>query len=178
MRLQCGHCGSLLFVTLSVPSSSAESDATPMGLRTPCPAGVCDCGHQQLLETPGGDWRPLRLNRTEENKLLERLRSVTTLEQLQQLLAKMQAQLGMQVTLVPSRTETRSLRGISIQVAEQPGLCRKVRQSVPAAIRRGMEQHPAVVYALLNAHGGLFTDSDSSNDGSSPPEQPSSRAVL
>ena len=32
------------------------------------------------------------------------------------------------------------------------GLCRKTRQAIPAAIRRGLEKRPEVAYALLNAH--------------------------
>ncbi|MGV8274857.1 hypothetical protein ACV33R_31450, partial [Pseudomonas aeruginosa] len=34
----------------------------------------------------------------------------------------------------------------------RPGLCRKTRQAIPAAIRRGLEKRPEVAYALLNAH--------------------------
>ena len=30
---------------------------------------------------------------------------------------------------------------------EQPGLCRKTRQAIPAAIRRGLEKRPEVAYA-------------------------------
>ena len=35
---------------------------------------------------------------------------------------------------------------------EQPGLCRKTRQAIPAAIRRARRKRPEVAYALLNAH--------------------------
>ena len=43
------------------------------------------------------------------------------------------------------------MRGIRMRFEEQPGLCRKTRQAIPAAIRRGGEA-PEVAYALLNAH--------------------------
>ena len=44
------------------------------------------------------------------------------------------------------------MRGIRMRFEEQPGLCRKTRQAIPAAIRRGLEKRPEVAYALLNAH--------------------------
>ena len=44
------------------------------------------------------------------------------------------------------------MRGIRMRFEEQPGLCRKTRQAIPAAIRRGTEKRPEVAYALLNAH--------------------------
>ena len=43
------------------------------------------------------------------------------------------------------------MRGIRMRFEEQPGLCRKTRQAIPAAIRRGTKR-PEVAYALLNAH--------------------------
>ncbi|MNP86014.1 hypothetical protein D3C76_1860090 [compost metagenome] len=44
------------------------------------------------------------------------------------------------------------MRGIGIRLLDQPGLCRKTRQAIPAAIRRGLENHPEIAYELLNAH--------------------------
>ncbi|MEA3168620.1 MAG: hypothetical protein QOI97_1568, partial [Pseudomonas sp.] len=35
---------------------------------------------------------------------------------------------------------------------ELPGMCRKTRQAIPAAIRRGMEKRPEIAYRLLDAH--------------------------
>ncbi|MFZ2220349.1 MAG: hypothetical protein WAV85_16945, partial [Rhodoferax sp.] len=49
----------------------------------------------------------------------------------------------------------RTLRGITIRVVAQPGLCRKTRQAIPAAIKRSLAQRPDLAYALLNV-GGLF----------------------
>ena len=50
----------------------------------------------------------------------------------------------------------RTLRGITILVHEQPGLCRKTRQAIPVAIKKGMDQRPEITYELLN-EGGLFS---------------------
>ena len=44
------------------------------------------------------------------------------------------------------------MRGLAIQIDELPGLCRKTRQSIPTAIRRGLEKRPDIAYGLLNAH--------------------------
>jgi hypothetical protein len=49
------------------------------------------------------------------------------------------------------------VRGISIQLAERPGLCKKTRLAIPAAIRRCLDQNPDIVYALLDTHGLLGT---------------------
>jgi len=51
----------------------------------------------------------------------------------------------------PSANEVRTVRGISIELAEQRGLCRKTREAVPAAIRRCFERTPEIVYALLDS---------------------------
>ena len=50
------------------------------------------------------------------------------------------------------------MRGIRMRFEEQPGLCRKTRQAIPAAIRRGLEKRPEVAYALLNAHDCCATE--------------------
>jgi hypothetical protein len=44
------------------------------------------------------------------------------------------------------------MRGIVIELDDQPGLCRRTRQSIPAAIRRGLERNPQVAFRLLDAH--------------------------
>jgi hypothetical protein len=46
----------------------------------------------------------------------------------------------------------RTARGLNIQLAPCPGLCKKTRQAVPAAVRRCLDNHPDIVYAILNAH--------------------------
>lgn len=44
------------------------------------------------------------------------------------------------------------MRGIAIRLADQPGLCRKTRQTIPAAIRRALERRPEIAYRLLDDH--------------------------
>jgi len=44
------------------------------------------------------------------------------------------------------------MRGIQIVIDELPGMCRKTRQAIPAAIRRGLEKNPEIAYRLLDAH--------------------------
>jgi len=46
----------------------------------------------------------------------------------------------------------RTVRGIVIEFAEQPGLCRKTRDAIPAAIRRALTQRPEIFFRLLDAH--------------------------
>lgn len=121
-------------------------------LRNPCPPGTCNCERDQLLEAPGADSRILRLTRQEELRLLERLANISSLEDLGRMQQKMFEQLGIRLAIAPGFNEVRSGRGIEIDIAEQTGLCRKTRQSIPAAIRRGLEKHPEILYALLNAH--------------------------
>lgn len=127
-------------------------------IRTECPPGTCVCGRDALLAAPDGDVRILRLTRSEEKKLLERLENISSLSDLRRMQDRMQQQLGICLTIAQSPNEVRSLRGITILVHEQPGLCRKTRQAIPAAIKKGMDQRPEITYELLN-EGGLFGDS-------------------
>ncbi len=121
-------------------------------LRQPCPPGLCICGHERLLETPGADLRILRLTRQEEKRLLARLENLASLEDLEHLQQRMYEQLGIRMEIAPGHNEVRSMRGIRIRIEDQPGLCRKTRQSIPAAIRRGLEKSPEIAYRLLDAH--------------------------
>ena len=57
-------------------------------------------------------------------------------------------QLGIRVSVSHRHNEVRSMRGIAIEFAEQPGLCRKTRPAIAAAIRRGLETHPEVAWRL------------------------------
>ena len=59
----------------------------------------------------------------------------------------MEEQLGIRLRIAPAFGEVRSMRGIRMRFEEQPGLCRKTRQAIPAAIRRGLEKRPEVAYA-------------------------------
>lgn len=127
-------------------------------IRQPCPPGACNCERDRLLETPGTDIRILHLTRQEEKRLLDRLEELKSLADLERLQQRMYEQLGIRLTIAPGPNEVRTMRGIGIHIEELPGLCRKTRQSIPAAIRRGLEKKPEIAYELLNAHdllGGL-----------------------
>ena len=121
-------------------------------IRKECPPGACVCGRDELLNDPQGDVRILRLTREEEKRLLERIENIASYEELKLVGERMHAQLGIVLQITPSARGVRTLRGIGIQLAEQPGLCKKTRQNVPAAIRRCLEKNPDIVYAILNAH--------------------------
>lgn len=125
---------------------------TPPPLRQPCPPGACDCGREDLLDSAGADLRILRLTRQEERKLLDRLQNLRDLDDLEHLQRRMHEQLGIRVQVAPGFNEVRSMRGIAIHIDVLPGLCRKTRQSIPAAIRKGLENAPEIAYRLLDAH--------------------------
>ncbi|WP_413916050.1 hypothetical protein [Candidatus Skiveiella danica] len=131
------------------------SHLPPFPLRTECPPGACICARDRLLADPQGDLRILRLSRADEKSLLQRLENLRDLADLRHLEKRMEQQLGIRLTLVTSPRGVRSLRGILIRVQEQPGLCRKTRQAIPAAIRRGIEKRPQIAWEIANA-GGLF----------------------
>ncbi|MFS2201305.1 hypothetical protein [Pseudomonas sp. Pseusp3] len=121
-------------------------------IRQPCPPGACDCGRDPLLETPGADLRILFLTRNEEKRLIERLENLQSLSDLEHVQRRMFEQLGIRVDIAPGFNEVRTMRGIGIQIGELPGLCRKTRANIPAAIRRAMEKRPEIAYELLNAN--------------------------
>lgn len=122
----------------------------PFPIRQECPPGACMCDRDRLLADPAADVRILRLTKEEEKRLVARLENIASLEDLRAMQGRMQAQLGIVVRILPSDNEVRTSRGIAIQLDEQPGLCRKTRTSIPAAIRRGFDNRPEIVYALLN----------------------------
>jgi hypothetical protein len=127
---------------------------TSINVRQPCPPGVCDC-RRELLQA--AELRILALTRQEEKRLLERLENLQSLADLQHMQHRLYEQLGIRVEVVPGFNEVRTMRGIAINIEELPGLCRKTRQSIPAAIRRGLEKNPEIAYRLLDAHD-LFRD--------------------
>ncbi|WP_286915893.1 MULTISPECIES: hypothetical protein [Pseudomonas] len=120
--------------------------------RQPCPPGACICERERLHALPDADLRILRLTREEEKRLLERLENVESLDELRRLQQRIFDQLGLRVEVMPGASTVRSMRGIAIHIEALPGLCRKTRQSIPAAIRRGLEKNPQVAYRLLDAH--------------------------
>ncbi len=131
---------------------------SPLPLRNPCPPGACDCQREELLGSAGADTRILLLTRQEEQRLLERLESLQSLEELERLQQRMYEQLGIRLHIEPSHGEVRSMRGIHMRFDAHPGLCRKTRQNIPAAIRRAMEKRPEIAWRLLDSFdlfGGL-----------------------
>lgn len=125
---------------------------SPLPIRSPCPPGACTCDREQLLQLPGTAARILLLTRQEEKRLLERLENIQSLEDLEHMQRRLHEQLGIRVEIAPGFNEVRSMRGIGIHIDDLPGLCRKTRQAIPAAIRRGLEKHPEIAYRLLDAH--------------------------
>ncbi|WP_417775863.1 hypothetical protein [Stutzerimonas xanthomarina] len=124
-----------------------------VSIRQPCPPAACICGREQLLEAPdNNDLRILRLTRLEENRLISRLENLEDMEDLERMQRRIYEQLGIRLHIAPGFSEVRSMRGIRIDIEDLPGLCRKTRQSIPAAIRRGLEKRPEIAFSLLNAH--------------------------
>jgi hypothetical protein len=121
-------------------------------IRTECPPGACVCDRDRLLAEPDADIRPLRLTRSEEQRLIDRIGQISSYEQLQKLQAAIERNLGTALIIEPGPNEVRTVRGIVIRLEDRPGLCKKVRQSVPAAVRKLLEREPAIAYAILDAH--------------------------
>ena len=122
-------------------------------IRTECPPGLCVCDRERLLADPDSDKRVLRLTRDEEKRLLDRIEAVSTYEDLRKLEQRMRQLLGIALSITPGLNEVRTVRGFRIELAELPGLCRKTRQSIPAAVRRCLDQHPEIAFAILDAEG-------------------------
>lgn len=121
-------------------------------IRIECPPGACVCDRERLLAEPDADIRPLRLTRSEELRLLERIEHILSYAELQKLQAAIARNLGTALIIEPGPNEVRTVRGIVIRLEDRPGLCKKVRQSVPAAVRKLLEREPAIAYAILDAH--------------------------
>lgn len=105
-----------------------------------------------MLVSDSADRRVLLLSRVEEKRLTERLEHLTSLDDLQHMQRRMFEQLGIQIEISPGFGEVRSMRGMQIEVAPLPGLCRKSRQAIVRAIRRGLENNPEIAWRLLDAH--------------------------
>lgn len=134
------------------------SSPLPFSIRTECPPGACACDRDVLLNDPNSDMRILRLTREEEKRLIEHIDNISTYAELQRIKERLQENLGVILHIAPGGREVRTVRGLNIHLADQPGLCRKTRQAVPAAVRRCLEKNPAIVYAILDAHDLLGTE--------------------
>jgi hypothetical protein len=125
-------------------------------LRTECPPGACVCDRDRLLAEAEADaeadLRPLRLTRTEEQKLVERIEGIASYEELKRLQDRIRTNLGVELKIAPGPNEVRTVRGIVILLEDRPGLCKKVRQSIPAAVRKALDRHPEITWAILDAH--------------------------
>jgi hypothetical protein len=121
-------------------------------IRTECPPGLCVCERGRVLLDPAADARILKLTRAEEKKLLARIEAVASYDELNKLAQRMRELLGIALTIMPGNNEVRTVRGFLIEVADLPGLCRKTRQSIPAAVRRCLDQHPEIAWAVLDAN--------------------------
>ena len=131
---------------------------TTPATRQPCPPGTCDCDRDTLAEQANADPRILLLTLHEEKRLLARLEAISTLEELERMQLRMYEQLGIRLAIDTGFGEVRSVRGIGIRLLPQPGLCRKTRPAIAAAVRRGLEKQPEIAWRLLDAHdllGGL-----------------------
>ena len=131
------------------------STALPFPIRKECPPGACECRHGELLDAwerdEQTDIRVLRLTREEEKALIARIEAIDSYEALGRIEQRMQELLGIRLTITPSANGVRTVMGLQIKLAEQPGLCRRTRENIPAAIRRCFGRHPEIIYALLNA---------------------------
>lgn len=122
-------------------------------IRKECPPGACACRRELLLERLGSEAaRILFLTREEEKRLIERIARIDSYEDLLHVGRLMRKNLGIVLHISPGVVEVRTVRGLQISLADQPGLCKKTRETIPAAIRKCLERHPAIIYAILDAH--------------------------
>ena len=132
------------------PTPMPQSTVYP--IRKECPPGACDCGRDDLMIKPDGDTRILRLTREEEKKLIEHIENMATYADLKKMQERLFAQLGVTLHIAPGLREVRTLRGLTIELAAQPGLCKKTRAAIPAAVRRCLGAHPDIAYAILDTN--------------------------
>ncbi|SDH59384.1 hypothetical protein [Janthinobacterium sp. YR213] len=119
-------------------------------IRKECPPQLCDCERERLLDDAQADLAILRLNLTEEKRLLAHIEGIATHAQLQKLQLLLKSNLGVDLQIAPGSGEVRTVRGFQIRLLERPGLCRKTRAAIPAAVRRCLAAHPEIAFAILN----------------------------
>jgi len=124
----------------------------PFPVRVECPPGACVCEREPILADPQADHRPLAIDRKQEQNLVARIERVSDYADLQHVQELIRKNVGAELRIEPGPNEVRTVRGIIVVLEEKPGLCKKVRQSVPAAVRRVLQEKPEIVYAILNAH--------------------------
>lgn len=124
----------------------------PFPIRVECPPGACVCERERLLADPEADLRVLRLTRADELRLIERIERIDSYADLVRVQGLIAAQLGVVLRVEPGPNEVRTVRGILVTIDARPGLCKKIRQSLPAAVRRTLEARPQIIYAILDAN--------------------------
>ena len=123
-----------------------------MPLRVECPPGACVCERERVLADPGADQRPLLITRQQEQKLIERIERIDSYADLQHVQNLVHNNTGAELRIAPGPNEVRTVRGIVVVLEERPGLCKNLRQSVPAAVRRRLVERPEIAWAILDAH--------------------------
>ncbi|SFV08432.1 hypothetical protein [Pseudoduganella namucuonensis] len=121
-------------------------------IRKECPPGACDCKRELLLDDPQADLAILRLTKEEEKRLVERIEGAASYEELQRIGVRLRQNLGVSLTIAPGENEVRTVMGLQIELSMRPGLCRKTREAIPAAVRRCLKRNPEIIYAILNAN--------------------------
>lgn len=121
-------------------------------VRVACPPGACVCERERLLDDPQADRRILMLTRQEELRLVARIESVSSYDELRTLIARMTAQLGIVLRIEPSPRGVKTVFGFKITLAAQAGLCRKTSKALPAAVRKCLGKHPDIAFAILDEH--------------------------
>lgn len=132
-----------------------SSSPLPLPIRPGCPPGACVCERERLLREPDADMRPLVLDRKQESRLIERIERIDSYADLRHVQELIRKNIGAELHIAPGPKEVRTMRGIIIVLEDKPGLCKKVRQSVPAALRRRLQEKPEIAWAILDA-GDLF----------------------
>ena len=107
------------------------------------------------MTSVAGDVRPLAIDRKQEQRLIERIERIDSYDDLRHVQELIRKNIDAELRIEPGPKEVRTLRGIIIVLEEKPGLCKKVRQSVPAAVRKRLQEKPEIAYAILYA-GNLF----------------------
>lgn len=136
----------------STGTSTTQTAPPAMPLRIECPPGACVCGRDLVLLDPQADRRPMLLTRQEEQKLIARIERVDSYADLQHVQNVIRRNLGAELRIAPGPNEVRTVRGILVVLEERPGLCKKVRQSIPAAVRRCLNARPEIAWAILDAN--------------------------
>lgn len=132
-----------------------SSPPLPFPIRPECPPGACVCERERLLLQPDADIRPLALDRKQEARLIERIERIESYADLRHVQELIRKNIGAELHIAPGPKEVRTMRGIIIVLEDKPGLCKKVRQSVPAAVRKRLQEKPEIAWAILDA-GDLF----------------------